>query len=126
MKEHTPEVINLCKQVAEKHRKKIGKGDWIYWLNVRTIELLSEDVYVPEHIHSWFPLWTLSDGLEFLKEKDWIITLADSNTPKYGEYYFSYFMSHDRPNRKPGSYKYGNTALEACLKAVLAVLDEGK
>ncbi len=112
----TKEEISLCKQIAEKHRKRIVFGIWFH------------DLEDPEHLpflwcnltdelkrKSAVPLWTISDCLEFLREKDSYI---------HFEYYGNKFeitaFVKDIDSTIKGK---GETPLEACLKAVLAVLE---
>ena len=145
----TPEEINLCKQVAKKHRKEIVQGDWIVnsknkrflvsgvelWKSQRPglehtmaydldpVDRLEDAIVtLDEQIKEYIPLWTVSDCLEFLKKKGFhrisLICWSDSNvdlwiTEKKGEN-----AIYDIIGQK--------TPLEACLKAVLAELEETK
>jgi len=122
----TKEEISLCKQVAENYRKKIKRGDWIiddkgevclienidkdntmmagYGKNIRYFSLDYSEI---------IPLWTISDCLEFLREKFQKLRVCSD-----GKFETEYWL-------KDGChYEYGETPLEACLKAVLAVLGE--
>jgi len=107
------EEISLCKQVAERYRKKVGWGDWglvddqIHLYDVITI---GKDTVEKGII----PLWTISDCLEFLQEKVGVIELwrHGRNLNKW-----LYRLNNHRWND-------GKTPLEACLRAVLAVLEE--
>lgn len=106
----TKEEISLCKQVREKHRKEIKYGDWSlneggfvkvwpYRYNCKRIELI--------------PLWQIPDCLEFLKGRFRKLRVCSDD-----EFEVEYWL-------KSGCYyQYGKTPLEACLKAVLAVLEE--
>jgi len=124
----TKEEISLCKQVAEKHRKEIKKGDWAIEPDRANIPLLVIDTQMEyitlslnyEATHdttckSLTPLWTISDCLEFLKKM--FQRLRECSDGKFEVEYW----------RKNGCYyQYGETPLSACLKAVLAVLEEEK
>ena len=116
----TKEEVSLCKQVAERHRKEIKYGDWSlneggfikvwpYRHNCKRIELI--------------PLWTISDCLEFLKERGYRINLHE-NVLTDG---IEITLNHPERVEDITNYIYkGKTPLEACLKAVLAVLEEEK
>ncbi len=153
----TKEEIKLCKQIAEKHRKEIVQGDWIYLRKKRIIcgipfieaclvdgnylipkkdTMLMEKYLINEFGFSdegyrqvskltWFPLWTVKDCLEFLDEKttDWSLDKdIDEEGKQTGKFCFWWMAS---PRHKD-NYTLGKTPLEACLKAVLAVLEKGK
>ena len=130
----TKEEISLCKQVAERYRKDISDGDWIYhephnnyFLVVQYVILQYQlqtqkwfDELNAEHRKMNIPLWTISDCLEFLREKMFTYTLHFIT--KERGYECILFKGHQR---KP-QILIGKTPLEPCLKAVLAVLEEGK
>jgi hypothetical protein len=106
------EEISLCKQIAEKHRKEIKYGDW--FLNEGGFAKVWPYRHNCERTDV-IPLWTISDCLEFLQKKEDVIELVV--TGKHLRWFCRW------GNRKMRS---GKTPLEACLKAVLAVLEEGK
>ncbi len=131
----TKEEISLCKQVVEKYKKEIGKGDWVYYHGFR---YLVEDAWILEDMcplpeaklvghaniveqSECIPLWTISDCLEFLREKcqDHVLLIHD----KEDEVEWFLWMDEYEKTQQMGK---GKTPLEACLKAVLAVLEEGK
>ena len=74
----TKEEKNLCRKIAKKHRKEIEYGDWYY-----TTEYPEEKYRARIYKYRWtgmadrtinkrkeiIPLWTISDCLEFLREK---------------------------------------------------------
>jgi len=140
--------IDLCKQIAEKYRKKIKVGDWIksdIYKTPRLITFIAKDyvtlaLLVPsgEQINEfpselqkkyWFPLWTISDCLEWLRERkriDGEIRLAYID---HHDKYFAHIFKEDASaiRTKIILVESGKTPLEALLKAVLAVLEqEGK
>lgn len=125
----TREEIKLCKQVAGKHRKPIEYGDWYYSKHLKEVLLQSpfinvvRDREIINRDKNIIPLWTISDCLEFLEEKERSYRLENSNTHAYGKYYFACFMPSNHPDRRHGIYKYGKSVLEACLKAVLEILE---
>ncbi len=120
----TKEEINLCKQVSERHRKEIKEGDWIKYNYGKPMILLASKCCINTHLKftdekHYFPLWTISDCLEFLREKGYRLK---SHYDMADEVWITFSM-----DEKPDLFKTGNTDLEACLKAVaLAVLEEEK
>jgi len=123
----TKKELNLCKQIAEKYRKEIKYADW-YWSTSYNEPLLATDggfrIKEQEH-HGVFKIWTISDCLEFLKEKNrWV--RMDTRPKEEGSttriWIFSEFNLEEAWIKHP-SYD-GKTPLEACLKAALAVLEE--
>ena len=140
----TKEEVSLCKQIAKKHRKNIVEGDWLLkdeeiglvqdikidsvfneWLIILLIE--SEEVLgsgcVRQNDPDVTPFWTISDCLEFLREKGFRYNLEDYRiNPKD---LVSIFISGGK-NSACRLTRAGKTPLEACLKAVLVVLEEGK
>ena len=127
MREPTKEEINLFKQIAKKYRKGIDYGDW-YWHEVDEDVFLHSTKekypYVADAERAYIiPLWTISDCLEFLEEKttDWSLDKdIDREGRQTGKFSFWWMPS---PKYKD-NYRLGKTKLEACLKAVLAVLEE--
>jgi len=131
----TDEEISLCKQVAEKWRKdKLERGDWylLYLLNG------GEQIRLHDEIRPWIiltkdyiPLWTISDCLEFLRERNFEMSLCYFN--KFSGYRIqiwkpeitqAFYSDYDLDRSlEQCTHK---TPLEACLKAILAVLVEGK
>lgn len=143
----TKEEISLCKQVAEKHRKDIEYGDWVYtykkeitlvispigkldW-SIRNYKVLPEQegrgfYCVHENKNEYIPLWTISDCLEFLKEKGGFIVNAHDDTGDSFSIEIETAPGHWKGTRwlKTRKKFIGKGLLEACLKAVLAVLEE--
>jgi len=126
----TKEEISLCKQVAEKHIKKVKYGEW-YLLNGKPILC----AYANEGFHKSLeaenkitPLWTISDCLEFLREKGFTITQACEH-PMSNEWIIEvnpYFSNAVKIMGHKSFDVRGDTLLIACLKAVLAVLGKNK
>ncbi len=131
----TKEEISLCKQVAEKHRKSIIKGDWLLWDRIipKEIVLVHDTFYTEEGNEKTIgilteqellgggeviPLWTISDCLEFLREKRYKAIRFNEHEGGVG---VSVFPENEF---ELGEGEYGKTPLEACLKVVLAVLEE--
>ncbi|KKL27300.1 hypothetical protein LCGC14_2386530 [marine sediment metagenome] len=117
----TKEEISLCKQVAEKHRKKVGWGDWglvddqIHLYDVITIEKATVEKGI-------IPLWAISDCLDWLQEKTY--ELGDERMDLYlrGKKWHCYPWV--RCVKETEWHEEGKTLLEALLRAVLAVLEE--
>ena len=116
----TKEEISLCKQVVERHRKEICKGDCVAVrsygdLSGKTeykVKLVDAE-FLRESLDVWFPLWTISDCLEFLRERE-------------PQLEFELVFGDERKVIFHWTKTYtGKTPLEACLKAVLAVLVGG-
>ena len=130
----TKEEINLCKQVAERHRKDISDGDWIYHEPHNNYFLVVQHVILHYQLQTqkWFdelnaehrkmniPLWTISDCIFWLYEKGFnhIYHFMQFKNENWS------FAAEDRRYKKIRGE--GETRLEACLKAVLAVLEEKK
>jgi len=117
----TKEEISLCKQVAEKHRKLIEHGDWYF--NERMGMTNFWFHFAPYQGKIFIPLWTISDCLEFLRDKGWN-DIAIEIRPYYDD--IKCFAERGEVDKgcERGVTGEGKTALEACLKAVLAVLEE--
>jgi len=129
----TKEEISLCKQVAEKQWKEIEYGDWIQHEGRKERVVLVDadimieisDAYIDKaHI---IPLWTISACLQFLRERNFVYTCSDHQglLPRVK---FPTAVEIARPTKsyRGKSLFHGKAPLEACLKAVLAVLEEGK
>ena len=132
----TKEEISLCKQVAENYRKKIKRGDWIiddkgevclienidkdntmmagYGKNIRYFSLDYSEI---------IPLWTISDCLEFLREKGWTNYQFNSNKEGKTELHVIQTPFEFKSNQE---IIETGTFLESLLKAILAVLEEEK
>jgi len=72
------------------------------------------------------PLWTISECLEFLKSRSFYGSI--SSVGSYYETYYKKMIIGENDEDKSIKVYSGivKTPLEACLKAVLAVLEEGK
>lgn len=108
----TKEEISLCKQVAERHRKKIERGDW-YVNYDGTINLKGYHGKSYRDEESML-LWTISDCLEFLRENY-----------KKVSYAWRMIIAGCMMNVLLGQKTIKDLHI-ACLKAVLAVLEEKK
>ena len=131
--------ISLCEQIAKKYRRNLKIGMYVWRKFCKSIQLIyrldkeDKEIYTVilkekklNHLYwnnlkgGWLtPLWTISDCLEFLRKRDWLLDLKNSPTPKYGKYYCACFMPREHPKRKHGIYKYGNTTLETLLEVIL-------
>ncbi len=121
----TNEEINLSKKVAGRHIKEVKYGEW-YLLNDKPILC----AYANKGFHKYLeekdaiiPIWTISDCLEFLRER--AIYLESLCQTDECEYMFAICERDDLGLVKGATRLFeGETPLEACLKAVLAVLEE--
>jgi len=124
----TKEEISLCRQIAEKYRKEIIKGDWwhrnkgenpgypaevVLVIGEGTAAVFNDISNHKRLYHHGFPFWTISDCLEFLDKRMYTFERA----VQLGSIFNVSFISVDGKQKK-GS---GDTMLEACLKAVLAI-----
>jgi hypothetical protein len=117
----TTEEIALCKKIAEKHRKEIYKGDWYIDVNIGDTTFLCQHGNCGSLDDDSVPLWQISDCLEFLRERGYRINLHENVLTDGTE------VTLNHPERLEDItnvvYK-GKTPLEACLKAVLAIVEE--
>ena len=141
----TKEEVGLCKQVAEKYRKDLKIGMYVWRKFCKTIQLIykldkeDKEIYTVilkgnklNHLYwnnlkgGWLiPLWTISDCLEFLRERDWCLYKLIEWVG--GEkFQCSIINSSKNLGGRNCFDRLGKTALEACLKAVLAVIKEEK
>ena len=121
MIEFTKEEISLCKQVAEKHRKEMREGDWIAHVNSDEPNLVRDKESIP-YLNNEFqvPLWTISDCLEFLEKEGFN---QDFHFKRFKNGNWSFTAEDNKYKKVRGE---GETKRASCLKAVLAVLVEGK
>jgi len=121
----TKDEISLCKQVAEKHRKAIKYGDWFYSKKAKLYWVWEKTFTRTDNLDNHFPLWTISECLEFLERRkilDWSI---DKDLDKNGKLTGNVCFWWELKSKKfEDNYTLGKTTLEACLRALLAVLEE--
>ena len=137
----TKEEISLCKQVAERWRKPLKIFDPVIGTYLSGEEFIGyfheeltkeksrcrlDEVMVglcetAKSTNELIPLWTISDCLEFLREKGWLVRDLIEYEGEFGTTFLYQTTSEDKFINGDGK-----TALEAFLKAVLAVLEEGK
>jgi len=119
----TKEEKSLCKQVAEKHKKEVKYGDWILYGNNKPRLITEQPKEIQEACYSlmdaFIPLWTISDCLEFLREKGYRVKTDDTGY-KVNPFHVNCY----RHKTKIAFFTCAMTRLEACLKAVLAVFEE--
>jgi len=113
--EFTYKEIELCKLIAEKERKEIKYGD--YYSYGDDAGYLCDSLILKKALKkvSPIPLWTLSDAIEWLTKKPDLHTLEIIGD-------FINLGWNVILNWK--STENGKTPLEACLKAILAILNE--
>jgi phage-related protein len=140
MKFNKEEVI-LCKQVAEKHKKEIKYGDWYLTittnplnkkdkeesvnLNIekRTINPIEEMKKDRVFYNEYIPLWTISDCLEFLRDKGYSLETHEEGHFKRDIIYVEFHKYIEKMDIGHFHGK-GKTDPEAFLRVVLAVLEE--
>ena len=109
----TKKEINLCKEIAKRYKKYFKYGNWYEYKNDSFLITSQPQSEMSPEITI---LWTIFDCLGFLKKE------INSFKLKFARGKFKF---HYRKNWwiKSICY-YGKTPLEACLKAVLSVLEE--
>lgn len=124
----TKEEVSLCKQVAERHRKDIEYGDWmIIEGDPHVVPTLFIGQDFPKTKRTMLPLWTITDCLGFLKEKGYRVRLDEDKDVELINKTIEldpFSVSCYGHKSKRSFFRYGKTLIEACLKAVLAVLEE--
>ena len=122
MIESTKEEISLCKQIAEKRRKEIEYADW-YWSASYNEPLLATDggfrINEQKH-HGVFKIWTIPNCLEFLRKEGYMVRLIEYKNYIGEKRIECNCYGHET---KGAFSTRGNKDEEACLKAVLAVLE---
>jgi hypothetical protein len=121
----TKEEISLCKQVAKKHRKVIEYGIHLYD-EFKDFGFVYVDTYfqrlnIAKTPNDYIQIWTVSDCLEFLRDrcKDHVLLIHEEGLEDDEEWYL--WLDEYKETQQ---WDKGKTPLEACLKAVLAVLEE--
>ena len=115
----TKKEINLCKEIAKKYKEQSRHLDHHFkcgnWYEYKNNPYLITSQPQSEMSPEITILWTIFDCLGFLKRK------VNSFKLKFvrGKFKFHYWKNWV----KPVCY-YGKTPLEACLRAVLSVLEE--
>ena len=121
----TKEEISLCKQVAKRYMKPLEYGSW-YEFEGNMYLVVSKDGGVMDDTVT--PLWTISDCLEFLEKKGYgrIISFIHYIFLQFGNRCWTFTAENiiTSNNFKRARGEKANTKLEACLKAVLVVLED--
>lgn len=120
------ESIALCKKIAEKHRKEIKYGDWYYDTGKQSVELwwsFGQEILAVDN--TTIPLWQISDCLKFLRERKYWLRMDTSLSDAFSKARVWVFSELYAKKHWMNSPNYnGKTILEACLKAVLAIVEE--
>lgn len=148
MSKFTKEEISLCKQVAERYRRPLENFGLVIGTHLSGEEFIGyfhkeltkerlmkarlDEVMVgfcetAKSTKELIPLWTISECLEFLGERG-LYLLGLDQTDDY-EFSCGFCETDDlgmRPSVENATWVDGETPLEACLKVVLAVLEESK
>ncbi len=134
----TVDEITLCKKIAEKHRKEIKYGDWVgVWAfphpftkrYIANTHVVMPDNKLTKKLHclngvrifkkNVLPLWQISDCLEFLYER-----YEEVGVESLMDYWEASVYLHRKIKDAEVIDAKGKTPLEACLKAVLAIVEE--
>jgi len=123
MREFTPTEIDLCKKIAEKEKREVESGDWY---------LLEKDIILCAYSNKgWHrrmekditPLWQEHDCLEWLLERGFYIERLGQDD----DYAWSLeiYELDDLGMVKESKRAFGGESkLEPCQRAVLAVMEE--
>ena len=123
MREFTPTEIELCKKIAEKEKREVESGDWY---------LLEKDIILCAYSNKgWHrrmekditPLWQEHDCLEWLLERGFYIERLGQDD----DYAWSLeiYELDDLGMVKESKRAFGGESkLEPCQRAVLAVMEE--
>lgn len=126
----TPEEIKLCKAIAEKHRKEIKFGLWVLYKGQEQLvvdyfrhktESTRLDLYgLTRYVFETeiTPLWQIPDCLEWLYER-----YEEVGVESLLDYWEASAYLHRKVKDAEVIDAKGKTPLEACLKAVLAILE---
>jgi len=136
----TKEEVSLCNQVAERYRKDLHYGDWYIdtcknstplvagSVQIKKLKVGYEITKLVQNNKKVTPLWTISDCLEFLRERGFTIIQACEH-PMSNEWIVEvnpYFSNAVKIMGHKSFDVRGDTLLIACLKALLTVLEEEK
>ena len=117
----TKEEISLCKQVAEKHRKQIEEGDWyLPYSDDEEPEVYLAGITDDKANVIGIPILSISDCLEFFEKKGFN---QDFHFKRFKNGNWSFTAEDNKYKKVRGE---GETKKAACLKAVLAVIEEGE
>ena len=127
MSKFNPKEISLCKQVAEKHRRDMKCGDWFYHVEDESCYVWIMDGRARTDIPEvWFPLWTISDCILWLREKGFRYSREDYRVIDLDSSELVQIIISGGKKKYCRRKLEGKTPLIACLKAVLAVLEDSK
>ena len=109
--------VDLINQIEKKYRKEINYGNWyefkgqLYLYRVKGGNLRASDC---------IPVWTVSDCLEFLKNRNYYYSIYD----QVGNGTVIDISLLVDGQRSMQDQLHGQTLLEVCLLAVLVVLED--
>ena len=114
----TKEEISLFKQIAEKYRKELVYGDWyISYDGVIRLKALHQKGHRHEEC---IPFWTIKNCLEWLKKRYDDVDVGSIQ----GKWEVQIHDAYDRVHHPEFLEDiFGETPLEACLTAILAVVE---
>lgn len=126
--EFTTEEIELCKKIAKKHRKGIKYGYWFIYEDPDRISGFSNTTLNHHSLEPEFGngknilLWQISDCINFLESKGFDHIFSFIHFER-GISFRAESRILDNPYKKVGG-REAKTQLEACLKAVLVIVEE--
>lgn len=117
--------IDLINQIAKKYRKEIKYGNW--YEHFGRLYLYKVQNAGPLISPSSIPVWTERDCLDFMKSKDYYYSIHDQVG---GGTVIDMFILTDKNLVSPVGQRsmqeqiHGGTLLEACLLAVMIILQD--
>jgi len=131
MRKFTDTEIDLCKKIAEKERKEIGKGDLYLWEEDVVLHTGSGFYNVnpqEQPVFELIPLWQEHDCLEWLREHKWRIldVYCGLKKPKDGWNVVIIPWDGKCSDNKDVKEFEGKTLLECLQRHVLAVMEKNE
>ena len=111
--------VDLINQIEKKYRKEINYGDWYEY---RGNILLMKTENGPIISTACIPVWTVSDCLKFVKDNNYYYSIYDQVG---GGTVIDIFILVDG-SRQMQEQLHGRTVLEACLLAVIVILQDNE
>jgi len=113
--------VDLINQIAKKHKKEIKYGDW-YEFKGRLYLYKNNHPLDLEISLNCIPVWTVADCLKFVKDNNYYYSIYDQVG---GGTVIDIFILVNG-SRQMQEQLHGGTLLEACLLAVLVILQDNE
>lgn len=114
--------VDLINQIAKKYRKEIKHGDWYEFKGTLFLwHTKGNNVYLKKSLDC-IPVWTVSDCLKFVKNNNYYYSIYDQVG---GGTVIDIFILVEG-SRQMQDQLHGGTLLEACLLAVLVILQDNE